>query len=111
MPLPPTLTPEQRQAALEKAAAARRERAELKDRLKMGTINLKELFATSEGNEVVGKMIQPSVNTAAPVIATTPPTTVIPAPPVPATPAEPSATAAPAAKPGATVIKVEVKKR
>src|SRR5438034_4273739 len=56
MPLPPTLTPEQRQAALDKAAAARRERAELKDRLKMGTVNLKELFAQSESNEVLGKM-------------------------------------------------------
>jgi hypothetical protein len=56
MPAPPSLTPEQRQAALVKAAAARRERAELKDRLKMGTINLKELFAQSETNEVVGKM-------------------------------------------------------
>ena len=56
MPLPPELSPEQRQAALKKAAAARRERAELKDRLKMGTINLKELFAQSDGNEVVSKM-------------------------------------------------------
>src|SRR3954451_4991287 len=56
MPAPPSLTPEQRQAALAKAAAARRERAELKDRLKMGTVNLKELFAQSETNEVVGKM-------------------------------------------------------
>jgi hypothetical protein len=56
MPAPPSLTPEQRQAALAKAAAARRERAELKDRLKMGTVNLKELFAQSETNEVIGKM-------------------------------------------------------
>ena len=34
---PPTLTPEQRQLALEKAAVARRERAEVKDKLKIGS--------------------------------------------------------------------------
>ncbi|HYV60535.1 MAG TPA: integration host factor, partial [Acidimicrobiia bacterium] len=32
MPLPPSLTPEQRQAALEKAAVARRQRAEVKEK-------------------------------------------------------------------------------
>ena len=36
MPQPPQLTPEQREAALAKAAAARRARAELKEKLKMG---------------------------------------------------------------------------
>ena len=36
----PQLTDEQRAAALEKAAAARRARAELKDRLKRGGTNL-----------------------------------------------------------------------
>jgi hypothetical protein len=56
MPLPPTLSPEQRQAALDKAAAARRERAELKERLKMGSINLKELFRLGDSQEVVAKM-------------------------------------------------------
>ena len=55
MPLPPSLSPEQRQAALEKAAAARRQRAELKDKLKMGSITLKELFDQAERDEVVGK--------------------------------------------------------
>ena len=56
MPLPPTLSPEQRQAALDKAAAARRERAELKERLKMGSINLKELLRLADSQEVVAKM-------------------------------------------------------
>ena len=56
MPLPPQLSPDQRQAALDKAAAARRQRAELKDKLKMGSLTLKELFDQSERDEVVGKM-------------------------------------------------------
>jgi hypothetical protein len=56
MPLPPTLTPEQRQAALNKAAAARRERAELKEKLKMGSVNLRELLSLADNNEVVAKM-------------------------------------------------------
>lgn len=56
MPLPPTLSPEQRQAALEKAAAARRLRAELKEKLKMGSLSLKELLEQSATDEIVGKM-------------------------------------------------------
>lgn len=56
MPLPPALSPEQRQAALEKAASARRVRAELKEKLKMGSLTLKELLDEGETNDVVGKM-------------------------------------------------------
>ncbi len=56
MPLPPALSPEERQAALDKAAAARRQRAELKDKLKMGSMDLKELLDQAERDEVVGKM-------------------------------------------------------
>ncbi|MHB8505828.1 MAG: integration host factor, actinobacterial type [Acidimicrobiales bacterium] len=56
MPLPPTLSAEQRQAALEKAAAARRVRAELKEKLKMGSLTLQELLAEGARDEVVGKM-------------------------------------------------------
>jgi hypothetical protein len=56
MPLPPSLSPEQRQAALEKAAAARRLRAELKEKLKMGSLSLKELLEQSASDEIVGKM-------------------------------------------------------
>jgi transposase len=52
----PQLTEEQRAAALEKAAAARRVRAELKDRLKRGGTNLKEVLAQSDSNEILGKM-------------------------------------------------------
>jgi signal recognition particle GTPase len=56
MPLPPSLSPDQRQAALEKAGAARRQRAELKEKLKMGSLTLKELLDQAERDEIVGKM-------------------------------------------------------
>ena len=56
MPLPPSLSPEQRQAALEKAAAAPRQRAELKEKLKMGSTSLRELLEQAQRDEVVGKM-------------------------------------------------------
>jgi hypothetical protein len=56
MPLPPSLTPEQRQAALEKAAAARRQRAEVKEKLKMGSLSLPELFDQGDRDEVLAKL-------------------------------------------------------
>jgi hypothetical protein len=56
MPLPPSLSPDERQAALEKAAAARRLRAELKEKLKMGSLTLKELLNQSASDEIVAKM-------------------------------------------------------
>src|SRR5256885_1204239 len=56
MPLPPSLSPDQRQAALDKAAAARRLRAELKEKLKMGSVTFKDLLEQSAGDEVVAKM-------------------------------------------------------
>ena len=52
----PQLTEEQRAAALEKAAAARRTRAELKDRLKRGGTTLKEVLTQYDSDEVLGKM-------------------------------------------------------
>ena len=55
MPLPP-LTPEQRAAALEKAAAARKARAELRDRLKHASASLSDDLASGETDDVVGKM-------------------------------------------------------
>lgn len=55
MPLP-TLTPEQRTAALEKAAAARRERAEVKNRLKYSQHSLAQVIEEGQANDVVGKM-------------------------------------------------------
>ena len=56
MPLPPALSPDERQAALDKAAQVRRLRAELKEKLKMGSLTLKELLAQGESDEVVAKM-------------------------------------------------------
>ncbi|HUW02637.1 MAG TPA: integration host factor, actinobacterial type [Acidimicrobiales bacterium] len=56
MPKPPQLTPEQRTAALAKAAEARRARAALKERLKMGAITLSELFERAADDDIVGKM-------------------------------------------------------
>ncbi len=55
MPLPPPLTDEQRRHALEKAAIARRKRAELKEELKRGATSLKDLLGRTQ-DEIVGKM-------------------------------------------------------
>jgi len=55
MALPP-LTPEQRAAALEKAAAARRERATVKNRLKYAQGDLGEVITEGKTNDVIGKM-------------------------------------------------------
>ncbi len=55
MPLPP-LTPEQRAAALEKAALARKLRAELKERLKKSGTTLSAVLTLAETDEIVGKM-------------------------------------------------------
>ncbi|MDQ3991404.1 MAG: integration host factor [Actinomycetota bacterium] len=60
MPLP-TLTEEQRREALAKAAEARKQRAELKARLKNGNLSLKDLLARQGGNDVIGKMKVSSV--------------------------------------------------
>ena len=59
MPLP-TLTPEQRQQALEKAAEARRKRAELKSQLKSGNMSLATVLA-KDSDETVGTMKVSSV--------------------------------------------------
>ena len=55
MALPP-LTPEQRQAALDKAAASRRERAEIKNRLKNAGGSILDVLAEGQTNEVIAKM-------------------------------------------------------
>ncbi|GGK74273.1 integration host factor, actinobacterial type [Ornithinimicrobium pekingense] len=52
----PQLTPEQRAEALAKAAAARRERAAVKNRLKNAQGSLKEVIDQGKENDVVGKM-------------------------------------------------------
>jgi S13-like protein len=56
MPLPPSLSPEQRQAALEKATAARRQRAEVKERLKAGALSLEQLFKEGDEDETLAKL-------------------------------------------------------
>jgi transposase len=52
----PPLTPEQRAAALEKAAIARRERAEVKNRLKHSGASLTQVIKEGQENEIIGKM-------------------------------------------------------
>jgi hypothetical protein len=54
MPLP-VLTDEQRKQALEKAAEARRTRAEIKGQLKSGKLTLPDMLSR-EGDDTVGKM-------------------------------------------------------
>jgi hypothetical protein len=61
MPQPPALTAEQRQAALDKAAKVRRERAEVKEKLKMGSLSLDELLKRADSDDTVGKMKVQSV--------------------------------------------------
>lgn len=55
MPVP-ELTAEQRRAALEKAAAVRRERAAVKNRLKHSGASLTEVLQVGQKDDVVGKM-------------------------------------------------------
>jgi hypothetical protein len=52
----PPLTPEQRAAALEKAAKARKDRAEVKNRLKHGSMTLPQVLKEGQTDDVVGKM-------------------------------------------------------
>jgi hypothetical protein len=52
----PPLTPEQRAAALAKAAVARRERAAAKNRLKYSQGSLADVIKEGKDNEVIGKM-------------------------------------------------------
>lgn len=54
MPQPPSLTPEQRTAALAKAAEARRARAEVKERLKMGSVSFRQVLVDAETDEMIG---------------------------------------------------------
>jgi hypothetical protein len=56
----PTLTPEQRREALAKAAEARKKRAALKEQLKSGQLNLRDVLGRRD-DEVVGKMRVSSV--------------------------------------------------
>ena len=51
----PKLTDEQRKEALAKAAEARKARAELKEKLKRGGTNLKEVLEQAQTDEIIGK--------------------------------------------------------
>lgn len=55
MPLP-ELTPQQRAAALEKAAEARRIRADIKNRLKGGEVALSDVIKKGGTEEAIGKL-------------------------------------------------------
>jgi S13-like H2TH domain len=56
MATPPQLTDEQRKAALVKAAEARRARAELKEKLKMGYVTFDEVLEMATTDITVGKI-------------------------------------------------------
>jgi acyl-CoA reductase-like NAD-dependent aldehyde dehydrogenase len=64
MPLP-TLTPEQRQQALEKAAEARRKRAELKAQLKSGNTSLATVLAKDSDETVRARKIMEKLDISA----------------------------------------------
>jgi hypothetical protein len=56
MPTPPSLTPEQRAKALERAAHVRAVRAEVKAELRAGTLSFTELLARADADEVVARI-------------------------------------------------------
>ena len=53
---PPSLTKEQRDAALKKAGEVRAARAELKEKLKMGSVTLADVLKQADSDDVVGKL-------------------------------------------------------
>jgi len=53
VPTPPPLSDEQRRAALEKAAEARRVRAQLKADLQAGAVSLTDVFTRADDEKVV----------------------------------------------------------
>jgi hypothetical protein len=62
----PKLTPEQRARALEKAAAARRDRAALKQALKEGSLSFKQLLARVDSDTAVAGLKVSAALTALP---------------------------------------------
>jgi hypothetical protein len=52
----PQLTPDQRAAALQKAAQARKDRAEVKNRLKRGSTTLPQVLKEGQTDDTIGKM-------------------------------------------------------
>lgn len=63
---PPKLTPEQRARALEKAAAARKDRAALKQALKEGSLTLPDLLARAATDDAAGGIKVSAVLTSLP---------------------------------------------
>jgi len=57
MGTPPQLTPEQRVAALAKAAASRKRRADIKSQIKNGQIGIDDVLSLATTDEAVGKFI------------------------------------------------------
>ncbi|SDD39721.1 integration host factor, actinobacterial type [Rhodococcus tukisamuensis] len=51
----PTLTPEQRAAALEKAAASRKARSEMRENLKSGKLTFVDILDKADSDDLVGK--------------------------------------------------------
>jgi hypothetical protein len=66
MPQLPPLTPDQREKALEKALLVRRERAEVRGRLKKGKITVSAVLEDAAQNETIAKMRVFSLLTAVP---------------------------------------------
>lgn len=58
MPTPPQLSPEQRAAALEKAAEARRVRAAVREALRTGQTTLTDVLARSEEDIIAGMKVK-----------------------------------------------------
>jgi predicted flap endonuclease-1-like 5' DNA nuclease len=52
----PELTADQRRAALEKAAAVRKERAAVKERVRSSAATVQEVLHEGQDNDVIGKM-------------------------------------------------------
>jgi hypothetical protein len=52
----PELTADQRRAALAKAAAVRKERAAVKERIRSSSATVQEVLHEGQGNDVIGKM-------------------------------------------------------
>ena len=56
MGLPPTLTPEERSAALEKAKLSRKRRSQIKEQVKSGELTIAQVLDIAKSDDVVAKM-------------------------------------------------------
>ena len=56
MATPPALSPEQREAALQKAAEARKAFAVTKEKLKMGSLTLGEALDRADSEDAIGRL-------------------------------------------------------